>query len=115
MRSQIMSLHRHFLGALVGTVLAVLSGCAATSSSSDLSSVASKPSLERMPHIVFVHGDGNNAAIWQTTLWRFESNGWPSERLHAIEIPYPSSRDKDDVPQAGRTSSAENMAYLKKE
>lgn len=67
------------------------------------------------PPIVFVHGNGDSAALWQTTLWRFESNGWPRERLHAIDVPYPLARDDDTKPQAGRTSTAEHMAYLQSE
>jgi pimeloyl-ACP methyl ester carboxylesterase len=47
-----------------------------------------------------------------TTLWRFESNGWPRERLRAIDIPYPQSRDDDSKPQEGRSGTAENMEYL---
>ncbi len=62
--------------------------------------------------IVFVHGNGDTAALWQTTIWRFESNGWPRDRLHAIDVPLPLSRDEDDKPQAGRTSSTENMQFL---
>src|SRR5438105_3746372 len=70
---------------------------------------------EPPPPIVFVHGDGNNASWWQTTIWRFESNGWPRDRLYAIEVPYPYSRDDDTKAQPGRTSAAENTAYLKAE
>lgn len=80
-----------------------------------LASCATRPALEQAPPIVFVHGNGDTAALWQTTLWRFESNGWPRERLHAIEVPYPLSRDDDTKPQPGRTSAAEHMAYLKAE
>ena len=58
---------------------------------------------EPLPPIVFVHGNGDTAALWQTTIWRFESNGWPRERLHAIDLPYPLARDDDDKPQPGRT------------
>jgi triacylglycerol lipase len=65
--------------------------------------------------IVFVPGNGDSAAVWQTTLWRFESNGWPRQKLHAINMPYPLARDDDNQPQAGRTSTAEEMAYLKSE
>ncbi len=68
-----------------------------------------------MPPIVMVHGNGDTAALWLTTLWRFESNGWPRDRLHAIEVPYPSSRDDDSKPQAGRTSTQEHMTYLSAE
>jgi triacylglycerol lipase len=70
------------------------------------------PSSAPPPPIVFVHGNGDSAALWITTLWRFESNGWPRERLHAIDIPYPLARDDDNKPQDGRSSAAENMAFL---
>ena len=87
-------------------------GCATPSMQS---SSANLSSLTDYPPIVFVHGNGDTAALWQTTLWRFESNGWPRSRLHAIEVPYPSSRDEDAKPQAGRTSTAEHAAYLSAE
>ena len=67
------------------------------------------------PSILFVHDNGENAASWQTTLWRFESNGWPAERLHTLDLPYPFARDDDTRPQAGRSSSADFMAHLKAE
>ena len=77
---------------------------------------ASGPSLHtppaERPPVVFVHGNGDSAALWITTLWRFESNGWPRERLHAIDLPFPLARDDDTVPQAGRTSAAEHAAFL---
>ena len=65
-----------------------------------------------LPPIVFVHGNGETAALWLTTLWRFESNGWPRERLHAIDLPYPLARDADDKEQAGRTSTTEYRQLL---
>ena len=40
-----------------------------------------------VPPIVFVHGNGDSAALWQTTQWRFESNGWPRDRLFAVQQP----------------------------
>ena len=64
------------------------------------------------PPIVFVHGNGDSAALWSTTLWRYESNGWPRERLHAIDMPLPSARDDDTVAQAGRSSTAEHAQFL---
>ncbi len=67
------------------------------------------------PPIVFVHGNGDSAALWQTTLWRFESNGWPTGRLHAVDLPFPLARDDDTRPQPGRTGSADHMAQLKAE
>ena len=81
-----------------------------------LSACATGPSTTgTLPPIVFVHGNGDSAALWTTTLWRFESNGWPRERLVAIDMPYPQSRDDDGKPQEGRSSTAENMAHLSAE
>jgi pimeloyl-ACP methyl ester carboxylesterase len=73
-----------------------------------LSACASAPTSD-LPPIVFVPGNGDTAALWTTTIWRFESNGWPRDRLFAVDVPYPLARDDDATPQAGRTSSAENM------
>lgn len=63
--------------------------------------------------IVFVHGNGDSAALWQTTLWRFESNGWPRHLLHTLDVVYPLARDADDKPQAGRSSTTEHMQALR--
>ena len=80
-----------------------------------LAGCALGPTPQEHPPVVFVHGNGDSAALWQTTIWRFESNGWPRERLHAINLPYPLARDDDGKPQPGRTSTAEHMAFLKAE
>ena len=77
-----------------------------------LASCASVPPLAVAPPIVFVHGNGDSAALWQTTLWRFESNGWPRERLRAIDLPFPLARDDDERAQPGRSSSTEHMQLL---
>ncbi|MEO7391024.1 MAG: twin-arginine translocation pathway signal [Ramlibacter sp.] len=87
----------------LGFIAIVLAGCAGS------------VSLQEQPPIVFVHGNGDTAALWQTTLWRFESNGWPRDRLYAIDMPYPLARDDDTTAQPGRTSTADHMAFLKSE
>ena len=85
----------------VGLLLsALLAGCAGTSL------------RDAHPPIVFVHGNGDTAALWYPTLWRYESNGWPRNRLFAVDLPYPLARSEDDKPQEGRSSSAENMRNL---
>ena len=76
---------------------------------------AVQPPAAQVTPIVFVHGNGDTAALWQTTLWRFESNGWPRSHLHAIDMPYPLARDDDGKAQPGRSSTAEHMAFLKAE
>ena len=87
-------------------------GAAATTM---LAACATTPPIDTTPPIVFVHGNGDTAALWTTTLWRFESNGWPRERLVALDMPYPLSRDVDATPQEGRSSTTESMQFLSAE
>ena len=87
----------------------LLGGCALTAQS------PATGSAETYPPIVFVHGNGDTAALWHTTMWRFEANGWPRSRLHAIDVPYPNARDDDQKPQVGRSSSTEHAQFLANE
>jgi pimeloyl-ACP methyl ester carboxylesterase len=74
------------------------------------------PTLKKdVPPVVFVHGEGDSAAYWQDMVWRFESNGWPRNRLFALQQPYPLARDVDAKAQAGRSSDADQMTFLKVE
>ncbi len=59
------------------------------------------------PPIIFVHGNGDTAGLWITTFWRFEANGYPKDRLFAIDLRYPNARTVDATPQAGRSSSTD--------
>ena len=69
-------------------------------------------SADAQPPIVFVHGNGDTAALWTTTLWRWESNGWPRAKLHAVDFPYPSARDDNTKNQPGRSSADDQMRHL---
>jgi pimeloyl-ACP methyl ester carboxylesterase len=89
------------IGALVVSACAVVPGSGSSTAST--------------PPIVFVHGNGDSAALWQTTLWHFETNGWPTKHLHAIDLPYPLARDVDAQSQPGRTSTSESAEFLKRE
>jgi pimeloyl-ACP methyl ester carboxylesterase len=62
--------------------------------------------------IVFVHGDSDLAATWETQIWRFESNGYPRDRLFAISFTDPRARDDDTVPQANRSSTEDQIREL---
>jgi pimeloyl-ACP methyl ester carboxylesterase len=62
--------------------------------------------------IVFVHGDSDAAGVWQTAIWRFESNGYPRDRLFAISFTDPQARDDDTVAQANRSSTADQLREL---
>lgn len=62
--------------------------------------------------ILFVHGNGDTAALWHTTLWRFASNGYDQQRLYTLDLPYPLARSDDSKPQEGRSGSAEYTQAL---
>ncbi len=62
--------------------------------------------------ILFVHGDGDQAPVWLTTLWRFESNGYRRDRLHAINFTDPKARDNDAIAQPNRSSTEDELREL---
>ena len=66
----------------------------------------------RLPAIVFVHGNGDTAALWHTTIWRFESNFYPRQLLQAIDFTYPSARSEDSRPQPFRSSTTDQREEL---
>ncbi len=90
----------------------VMLACSIPGSVTGNASNSPSTSTTERPPIVFVHGNGDTAGLWLTTLWRFESNGWARDRLLAIDVPNPLARDDDAVAQPDRTSAAENAAYL---
>ena len=85
-----------------GVLAGVLSGALAT------------PSRGQSPPlpIVFVHGNGDTAALWLTTVWRFESNGYRRDLLHAVDLEYPQAQAVDGTPMSGRSSTADVMRQL---
>jgi len=70
------------------------------------------PSATEVPPILFVHGNGDHAALWITTLWRMESNGVPRERMFAINFTDPLARTDDSVPQQNRSSTEDQRREL---
>jgi pimeloyl-ACP methyl ester carboxylesterase len=65
-----------------------------------------------VPPILFVHGNGDHAALWITTSWRMESNGVPRERMLAINFTDPLARTDDKVEQANRSSTEDQRREL---
>src|SRR5204863_407687 len=70
------------------------------------------PAATEIPPILFVHGNGDHAALWITTLWRMESNRVPRERMFAINFTDPLARTDDAVAQANRSSSEDQRREL---
>ena len=73
---------------------------------------AAAPGVVEIPPILFVHGNGDHAALWITTLWRMESNGVPRDRLAAINFTDPLARTDDAVPQENRSSTEDQRREL---
>jgi pimeloyl-ACP methyl ester carboxylesterase len=65
-----------------------------------------------LPPILFVHGNGDHAALWITTLWRMESNGVPRDRMFAINFTDPLARSDDKVEQPNRSSTEDQRREL---
>ena len=68
--------------------------------------------LAEVPPILFVHGNGDHAALWVTTIWRMESNGVPRDRMFAINFTDPLARTDDKVAQANRSSTEDQRREL---
>ncbi|GAC1332960.1 MAG: hypothetical protein NVSMB26_13390 [Beijerinckiaceae bacterium] len=65
-----------------------------------------------VPPIIFVHGNGDHAALWHPTIWRFESNGFARDRLFAFNFTDPLARDDNSVAQPLRSSSDDQLREL---
>ncbi|WP_375414788.1 hydrolase [uncultured Bradyrhizobium sp.] len=65
-----------------------------------------------IPPILFVHGNGDHAALWMTTLWRMESNGIPRDCMAAINFTDPLARTDDTVGQPNRSSTEDQRREL---
>src|SRR5262249_49567892 len=74
-------------------------------------SPAASPTAD-IPPLLFVHGNGDHAALWITTLWRMESNGVPRERMFAINFTDPQARADDTVAQPLRSSTEDQRREL---
>src|SRR6202022_5051524 len=70
------------------------------------------PSATEVPPILFVHGNGDHAALWITTLWRMESNGVLRDRMFAINFTDPSSRADDTKPEPNKSSTEDQRREL---
>lgn len=103
----------HHLGALTrrGAAWLLASAVALASWGADAAAAVEGRRGERVP-IVFVHGGGDSKAMWTTTLWRFESNGYPRDRLFAVELEPTDATAVYNVPQPGLSTAAEMKRQL---
>ena len=62
--------------------------------------------------VIFVHGNGDHAGLWDNVIWRFESNGYPSSRLFAVDLPNPSASSTITAAEPNRSTPADQTAAL---
>lgn len=65
-----------------------------------------------VPPILFVHGNGDHAALWMTTLWRMESNGVPHDRMFALNFTDPLALTDDSKPEPNKSSTEDQRREL---
>lgn len=65
-----------------------------------------------LPPVLFVHGNGDHAPLWITTIWRMETNGVPRERMAAVNFTDPLARTDDKVEQINRSSTEDQRREL---
>jgi pimeloyl-ACP methyl ester carboxylesterase len=65
-----------------------------------------------IPPILFVHGNGDHAALWMTTQWRMESNGVARDRMFAINFTDPLAHTDDSKPEPNKSSTEDNRREL---
>src|SRR3979490_2118046 len=70
------------------------------------------PGAAQAPPVLFVHGNGDHAALWITTLWRMESNGVPRDRMFAINFTDPLARADDTKPEPNKSSTEDQRREL---
>ena len=95
--------------------LPLLAGSSALSSFSLQAWAQTAPTASppvEVPPVLFVHGNGDHAALWITTLWRMESNGVPREKMLAINFTDPLARTDDKVEQPNRSSTEDQRREL---
>jgi len=62
---------------------------------------AFQPAAEQQPPIVFVHGNGDTAALWHTTAWRFEYAQRGQILDFARRVPLPDMYPFEECVEAG--------------
>jgi hypothetical protein len=70
------------------------------------------PGVTQVPPTLFVHGNGEQASLWMTTMWRMESNGVPHERMFAINFADPSAPADDTKPEPNKSSTEDQRREL---
>lgn len=103
--------HRLAATSLLLSLATGLSITAAPASAQPAAARAQASTAAPVP-IVFVHGNGDHAGMWDNTIWRFESNGYPRDRLFAIDLPNPMATSTVSARESNRSTPEDQAAAL---
>jgi triacylglycerol lipase len=92
------------------TLLAILLSCTVAARSSAQPGPVPQPNTS-IP-IIFVHGNGDDAAKWIGIIWLFESNNYPPDKLFSIRFTHPNARASEIVGEDNRSSTTDVTAEL---
>src|SRR5258708_641616 len=92
------------------TVLPLAANHFGFSAAAQTSAAVSKTT--EIPPILFAHGNGEQAPLWMTTLWRMESNGVLRDRMFAINFTDPLGRADDTKPEPNKSSTEDQRREL---
>src|SRR4030088_2681172 len=70
------------------------------------------PGAAQVLPVLFLHGNGDHAALWITTMWRMESNGVARDRMSAINFTDPLARADDTKPEPNKSSTEDQRREL---
>ena len=62
--------------------------------------------------IVFVHGDSDTSALWITQMWRFESNGYSSSNMFALDLAHPGAPQDNTKKEDNRSTTKDAATAL---
>jgi pimeloyl-ACP methyl ester carboxylesterase len=70
------------------------------------------PAAAEVPPILFVHGNGDHAPVWITTMWRMESDAVSRDRMVAVNFTDPLARADDSKPEPNKSSTEDQRREL---
>jgi len=62
--------------------------------------------------VVFVHGDSDTSALWITQMWRFESNGFATDHLFALDLKSPGAPQDNNKKEENRSTTTQAATAL---
>ncbi len=96
----------------INKIESTLAGLALTTALSTALLISTSMAQSETLPIVFVHGDSDTSALWITQMWRFESNGYSSSHMFALDLANPGAPQDNNVKEKNRSTTADAATAL---